>query len=88
MSRRSIYLRGQADACRELASTIGDVDTQVELRKLADKFITRAVLNPNEIPPVDPAVARLASKIMFGLTDAPPIGALAEHGPAWSRFFE
>ena len=45
-------------------------------------------LNPNETPPVDPAVARLASKIMFGLTDAPPIGALAEHGPAWSRFFE
>jgi hypothetical protein len=28
------------------------------------------VLNPNEIPPVDPAVARLASKIMFGLVDA------------------
>jgi len=43
MSRRSVYLRGQADACRELASTIGDADTQVELRKLADKFITRAV---------------------------------------------
>jgi len=46
------------------------------------------VLGPNQIPRVDPAVARLASKIMFGLTDAPPIGALAEHGPAWSRFFE
>jgi hypothetical protein len=46
------------------------------------------VLNPSEIPPVDPAVARLASKIMFGLTDAPPIGARAEHRPAWSRFFE
>ena len=43
MSRRSVYLRGQADACRELASTIGDVDTQVELRKLADKFIVRAL---------------------------------------------
>jgi hypothetical protein len=40
MSRRSVYLRGQADACRELAN---DADTQVELRKLADKFITRAV---------------------------------------------
>ena len=39
------------------------------------------VFNPNEIPPVDPAVARLASKIMFSLTDAPPIGALTEHGP-------
>jgi hypothetical protein len=33
MSRRSVYLRGQADACRELANTIGDVDTQVELQK-------------------------------------------------------
>ena len=43
MSRRSVYLRGQADACRELANTIRDADTQVELRKLADKFITRAV---------------------------------------------
>jgi hypothetical protein len=43
MSRRSVYLRGQADACRELANTIGDADTQVELRQLADKFITRAV---------------------------------------------
>jgi hypothetical protein len=39
------------------------------------------VLDPNEIPPVDPAVARLASKIMFGLTDAPLIGALAKHVP-------
>ena len=43
MSRRSVCLRGQAGACRELANTIGDADTQVELRKLADKFITRAV---------------------------------------------
>ena len=44
MSPRSVYLRGQADACRELAKTLsGMPDTQVELRKLADKFITRAV---------------------------------------------
>jgi hypothetical protein len=43
MSRRSVYLRGQADACRELANTIGDADTQVELRRLADKFIVRAL---------------------------------------------
>ena len=40
MSRRSLYLRGQADACRELANTIGDADTQ---RRLADKFIVRAL---------------------------------------------
>jgi hypothetical protein len=43
MSPRSVYLRGQADACRELANTIRDADTQVELRRLADKFIVRAV---------------------------------------------
>jgi hypothetical protein len=43
MSPRSVYLRGQADACRELANTIRDADTQVELRKLADKFIVRAL---------------------------------------------
>jgi hypothetical protein len=43
MSPRSVDLRSQADACRELANTIGDADTQVELRRLADKFIVRAV---------------------------------------------
>ena len=48
MSRRSVYLRGQADACRELANTIRDADTQVELRKLADKFIIRALEIENE----------------------------------------
>jgi hypothetical protein len=43
MSPRSVHLRGQAEACRELANTIRDADTQVELRRLADKFIVRAV---------------------------------------------
>ena len=43
MSPRSVDLRSQADACRELANTIRDADTQVELRKLADKFIMRAM---------------------------------------------
>ena len=43
MSPRSVELRSQADACRELANTIRDADTQVELRKLADKFIIRAL---------------------------------------------
>jgi hypothetical protein len=46
------------------------------------------ILNPNQIPRIDPAVARLASEIMFGLGDTPTIGALAEHRPAWSRFIE
>jgi hypothetical protein len=43
MSPRSVDLRSQADACRELANTIRDADTQVELRKLADRFIIRAL---------------------------------------------
>jgi hypothetical protein len=46
------------------------------------------ILNPNQIPRIDPAVARLASEKMFGLGDAPPIGALAEHRPARSRFID
>jgi hypothetical protein len=44
------------------------------------------VLDPNQIPRIDPPAARLASEKMFGLMNAPTIGALAEHGPARSRF--
>jgi hypothetical protein len=43
MSPRSVYLRGQADACREHANKIRDAEMQAELRKMADKFIARAV---------------------------------------------
>ena len=46
------------------------------------------ILNPNQISRIDPAVAGLASEIMFGLGDTPTTGALAEHRPAWSRFIE
>ena len=46
------------------------------------------VLGPNQIPRVDPAVARLASKKMLDLADATPVDALAEHRPARSRFIE
>jgi hypothetical protein len=49
---------------------------------------TFVILNPYVIPRVDPAVARHASEKMISLTDAKPIGPLAEHRPAWSRFFE
>jgi hypothetical protein len=42
MSERSIYLRDQADKCRWHASHIGDPQTQVELRKLADEYVVRA----------------------------------------------
>jgi hypothetical protein len=46
------------------------------------------ILNPDQIARVEIAAARLASEKMISLTDAKPVGALAEHGPAWSRFFE
>jgi hypothetical protein len=43
MSARSIYFRGQADACRQHANQIMDTEMQGELRELADKFIVRAL---------------------------------------------
>ena len=43
MSARSIYFRGQADACRQHAKQIMDTEMQGELRELADKFIVRAL---------------------------------------------
>jgi hypothetical protein len=43
MSARSIYFRGQAAACRQHAIQITDIETQEQLRELADKFIVRAV---------------------------------------------
>jgi hypothetical protein len=46
------------------------------------------ILNPYVIPCVDPAVASAASEKMISLTDAKPVGALADHRPTWSRFFE
>jgi hypothetical protein len=42
MSRHSVDLRGRADACRELADNIRDVDPQVELRKMADNVVMGA----------------------------------------------
>jgi hypothetical protein len=46
------------------------------------------ILNPNQIPPIDPAVARLASEKMFDLTDSPPVGALAMYRSARPWFIE
>ena len=46
------------------------------------------ILNPHEIAPVEIAAARLALEKMFGLTNATPVDALAEHRPARSRFIE
>jgi hypothetical protein len=43
MSARSIYFRGQADACRQHANQVMDAETQEQLRELADKFIVRAL---------------------------------------------
>jgi hypothetical protein len=42
MSRRSIYSRNQAAACRQHANLMIDVETQVQLLELADEFIVRA----------------------------------------------
>jgi hypothetical protein len=46
------------------------------------------IQNPNVIPRVEIAAANVASKKILGLADAPPVGALADHRPARSRFFE
>jgi hypothetical protein len=46
------------------------------------------ILNPNQIARIEITAARLASEIMLTFGDAPPVGALAEHGPARSRFIE
>jgi hypothetical protein len=46
------------------------------------------IINPYVISGIDPAVTRFASEEMLSLTDASPVGALAEHRPARSRFIE
>src|SRR5882757_5087539 len=46
------------------------------------------VLDPNQIPRIEIAAANLASEIMFGLADAPPVGPLAEHRTARPRFID
>ena len=43
--------------------------------------IALVILNPNQIPHIDPAVTRRASEIILRLPDATPVDALAEHGP-------
>jgi hypothetical protein len=42
MSPRSIYLRDEAAKCERHAKHIGDGETQVELRKLAARYIDEA----------------------------------------------
>jgi hypothetical protein len=42
MSKRSIFLRSEADKCILLANNIGDSQTQGELRKLAGEYVQRA----------------------------------------------
>jgi hypothetical protein len=54
MSARSIYLRDQAVKCRWHANLISDVQTQKELRKLADEYVERA-------EPIESQEQRLAS---------------------------
>ncbi len=42
MSQRSVYLRDEADKCRQRANNLGDSQTQEALRKLAAEYIERA----------------------------------------------
>ena len=39
------------------------------------------VLDPNQIPRIDPPAARLAPEKTFGLGDATPLDAFGEHVP-------
>jgi hypothetical protein len=50
MSKRSIYLRDQADKCRWHADRMTDPETQGELRSLAAQYIVRAVVIESEEP--------------------------------------
>jgi len=54
MSERSIYLREQADKCRQHANAIGDARTREELRKLAAVYIARAEQIERKEPPEPP----------------------------------
>jgi hypothetical protein len=42
MSKRSVYLRDQAEQCRRLSRAIDDQRTQDELCKLAAEYVARA----------------------------------------------
>jgi hypothetical protein len=46
------------------------------------------ILNPCDIAGVDKAAANHASKLMLSLGNVTPVGALAEHRPARSRFID
>ena len=49
MSKRSIYFRGQAAACRQHANQIMDTETQEKLREMAAKFIVRVEIESKEL---------------------------------------
>jgi hypothetical protein len=65
-------------------------DLSALLRLILRRVRQRAfvIQNPYVIPRVEIAAANVASEKVFGLANAPPVGALADHRPAWSRFFE
>jgi hypothetical protein len=69
MSARSIYFRGQADACRQHANQVMDAETQEQLRELADKFIARALESKAKVRPgqtyPDPASCRLRLSVPY-----------------------
>src|SRR5216684_5586767 len=77
-------------ACAINQIRIESARAAASLRLIARRVRQRAfvVLNPCPIAPVDPAVARHASKKMLGLGDVPTIGALADDRAARSRFVD
>jgi hypothetical protein len=69
----------------------GRIDRPYSLLRLILRRVRQrafVVLDPSQIAHVDPTATRHASEKMFGLGDAPTIGALAERRPARPRFFE
>jgi hypothetical protein len=60
--------------------------TELDLARVRERAFV--ILNPDQITRVEIAAAKFASKIMICVANAPPVGALAEHGPARPRFID
>jgi hypothetical protein len=57
MSKRSIYLRDEADKCRQHAIDVTDAYIQAELRRLAVEYIERAAELERAKAATEPAAA-------------------------------
>jgi hypothetical protein len=89
MSERSIYLRDQITKCEFHAKSIGDTETQGELRKLAAQYLAEAL----EIERVETAPRYFFD--VFDITDRldqlgqilPTMMLLGAKAPKWRRTF-